>query len=57
MGKIFIPDDYTPALDLKETQIAIKKVKDFFQERAASGLEPPQSDGAAVCGAGVRPQR
>ena len=38
MGKIFIPDDYTPALDLKETQIAIKKVKDFFQRELATEL-------------------
>ena len=38
MGKIFIPDDYTPALDLKETQIAIKKVKDFFQRLLAERL-------------------
>ena len=38
MGKIFIPDDYTPALNLKETQIAIKKVKDFFQRELATEL-------------------
>ncbi len=29
MSKIYIPDGYASALDLKETQIAIKKVKDF----------------------------
>lgn len=35
---IVIPEDYKPALDLKETQIAIKKVKDFFQLELATEL-------------------
>ncbi|MCQ2491808.1 MAG: aspartate--ammonia ligase [Lachnospiraceae bacterium] len=38
MSKIYIPDDYTPALGLKETQIAIKRVKDFFQLQLAAQL-------------------
>lgn len=38
MSTIYIPDDYHPALDLKETQIAIKKVKDFFQKLLAAEL-------------------
>lgn len=38
MGSIVIPEDYQPALDLKETQIAIKKVKDFFQLELATEL-------------------
>ena len=38
MSTIFIPDDYHPALDLKETQIAIKQVKDFFQKLLAAEL-------------------
>lgn len=38
MGKIVIPDGYVPALNLKETQIAIKKVKDFFQRELATEL-------------------
>ncbi|MBQ1901911.1 MAG: aspartate--ammonia ligase [Lachnospiraceae bacterium] len=38
MAKIIIPEEYTPALNLKETQIAIKKVKDFFQAQLATEL-------------------
>lgn len=38
MSTIMIPDGYRPALDLKETQIAIKKVKDFFQKLLAAEL-------------------
>ena len=38
MSKINIPDNYKPALNLKETQIAIKRVKDFFQEQLATQL-------------------
>lgn len=38
MSNLFIPDDYTPALSLKETQVAIKRVKDFFQRELAAEL-------------------
>ncbi len=38
MAKIMIPEDYQPALGLKDTQIAIKKVKDFFQNQLAAEL-------------------
>ena len=38
MSSIFIPDGYHSELDLKETQIAIKKVKDFFQNQLAAEL-------------------
>ena len=38
MSKIVIPDGYRPALDLKETQIAIKTVKDFFQQQLVAEL-------------------
>ncbi len=38
MSKIVIPEDYKPALDLKETQIAIKQVKDFFQSQLQTEL-------------------
>ncbi len=38
MSKINIPDGYKPALNLKDTQIAIKRVKDFFQEQLATQL-------------------
>ncbi len=38
MGRIIIPEDYENPLDLKETQIAIKRVKDFFQSQLATEL-------------------
>ncbi|MCQ2491429.1 MAG: aspartate--ammonia ligase [Lachnospiraceae bacterium] len=38
MSKLYIPEDYTPVLGLKETQVAIKKVKDFFQLQLAAQL-------------------
>ena len=38
MSKITIPEGYKSALDLKETQIAIKKVKDFFQAQLTAEL-------------------
>ncbi len=38
MEHLIIPPDYKPALDLRETQIAIKEVKDFFQRELAKQL-------------------
>ncbi len=38
MSKIYIPEGYVPALNLKETQIAIKQVKDFFQQQLTAQL-------------------
>ena len=38
MSTITIPEGYAPALNLKETQIAIKKVKDFFQRELSAQL-------------------
>ncbi|MCC6094558.1 MAG: aspartate--ammonia ligase [Eubacterium sp.] len=38
MSSIFIPEGYHSALDLKDTQIAIKEVKDFFQNQLAAEL-------------------
>ncbi len=38
MGKIYLPENYETKLDLKETQVAIKKVKDFFQQQLAAEL-------------------
>ena len=38
MAKIEIPEGYQPALNLKETQIAIKRVKDFFQQQLMAQL-------------------
>ena len=38
MEKLIIPEDYQSALDLHETQIAIKTVKDFFQNLLSERL-------------------
>ncbi len=38
MSKIEIPEGYSSALTLKETQIAIKRVKDFFQQQLMAQL-------------------
>ena len=38
MEHLQIPGNYTPALDLHETQVAIKTVKDFFQKLLAERL-------------------
>lgn len=37
--KLIIPKDYTSYLDLKETERAIKVIKDFFQENLSSELK------------------
>lgn len=37
-SKIYIPEGYTSALNNKENQIAIKRVKDFFQRELATQL-------------------
>lgn len=36
--KLYIPDNYKPLLDLKQTEKAIKVVKDFFEQSLASEL-------------------
>ncbi len=38
-GKLIIPAGYETPLNLMETQRAIKKIKDFFQQELAYGLE------------------
>lgn len=38
MSKMYIPAGYKPALNLKETQIAIKRIKDFFQQQLTAEL-------------------
>lgn len=38
MSKLIIPKDYTPVIDYMESQRAIKKIKDFFQQELAYGL-------------------
>lgn len=39
MSKLIIPEGYKPILDQRETQRAIKKVKDYFQQELAYGLQ------------------
>ena len=39
MSQLFIPKDYTPEIDYMESQRAIKKIKDFFQQELAYGLK------------------
>lgn len=39
MGKLIIPEGYEPVLDQRETQRAIKKIKDYFQQELAYGLQ------------------
>ncbi len=36
--KLFFPENYKPKLDLKQTEKAIKLIKDFYQENLASEL-------------------
>lgn len=38
MEHLIIPENYTPAIDLRETQIAIKIIKDLFQRELAKQL-------------------
>ncbi len=38
MSKVMIPKNYTPVIDFMESQRAIKKIKDFFQQELAYGL-------------------
>ena len=38
MSKLIIPEGYMPAVDYMESQRAIKKIKDFFQQELAYGL-------------------
>ncbi len=38
MAKLVIPENYTPVIDYMESQRAIKKIKDFFQQELAYGL-------------------
>lgn len=38
LEKIFIPENYKPILNVKETEIAIKMIKDFFEQNLATEL-------------------
>ncbi|MCQ2551035.1 MAG: aspartate--ammonia ligase [Clostridia bacterium] len=38
MSKLIIPENYDPIIDVMESQRAIKKIKDYFQQELAYGL-------------------
>ena len=38
MEHLILPKDYKPAIGLMESQRAIKKIKDYFQQELAYGL-------------------
>ena len=38
-NRLIIPQNYDPMLDQIETQRAIKKIKDYFQQELAYGLQ------------------
>ena len=35
MSYLILPKDYSPVIDLMESQRAIKKIKDYFQQELA----------------------
>lgn len=47
MGKLILPKGYKSPLGVMETQRAIKKIKDFFQQELAYGLELRREIGRA----------
>lgn len=53
--KVFIPKNYESKLSLKETEIAIKKVKDFFQESLSKALNLTRVSAPLFlpCGSGI----
>lgn len=38
MSKLFIPKGYKPSLDLRETEMGIQMIKDFFQQNLSAEL-------------------
>ena len=38
MSHLILPENYDPMIDLMESQRAIKKIKDYFQQELAYGL-------------------
>ena len=54
MNTITIPATYHADLNLHDTQIAIKTVKDFFQQTLTEA-EPSSSIRSNICSTGIRP--
>ena len=53
MEHLITPAGYKPVLDLRETQVAIKEIKDFFQRELAKQLNLR----TAFCTAGIWSER
>ncbi len=47
---------YHSVLDIRETQAAVKYVKDYFEDALAKALHLDAGDGAVVCPAAIRTQ-
>lgn len=54
-SQVFIPNNYISELSLKETEIAIKKVKDFFENALANALNLTRVSAPLFlpCGSGI----
>lgn len=54
-SQVFIPDNYVQNLSLKETEIAIKKVKDFFESSLSNALNLTRVSAPLFlpCGSGI----
>jgi aspartate--ammonia ligase len=39
MSKLFLPESYAPVLDLRQTEKAVKQLKDFFESHLSSELQ------------------
>jgi len=49
IDRLIIPPDYHPTLSVRETEAAIKKIKDFFETALAAGVELKQGFCASFC--------
>lgn len=45
MSKLIKPEHYTPLLDVQQNELAIKMIKNFFQENLATGLKLHRATG------------
>lgn len=57
MKDLIIPEGYASVLSLRETERAIKAVKDILRAFACGTAEPRKDHRAAVCRKGERTQR
>ena len=54
MGEIIIPQGYKSALNLHDTQVAIKTVKDYFQHELSTSSASAPCNSSTFCTAGNR---